>query len=499
VNRAAALGACVLALAACDDLLVADFPDTITEHDLRDARNAELQLMSAIALFECGYSAFGWVALGHEDVLESRAGVANVHSFTATPYTGDCDTAQQDGSWFDQIMGSRAMISNPRGTGVYDRLRNEWDLPLTRERLSAISAIYMAAALDHFGEFYCEMTFDGGDLLSPDDVLAMAESWITDLALVHIANEGDFALPNGISTSAESMAHGLRARIRWARGDLAGAASDAESVPPGFTAWVTREVGTTRRNKIYDSGTSAAFSGMTRQNVWWNPSTRRPNPATGLSWPDTIPFTGYVFLGVLPDGRAIDDRGYPIVWASGRTVQEAPIPLNNGAVPDPRVRHRFHSISGPAKPEIPTRYGSAADDIPLVDWEEMWLIRAENEGGQGAIDLVNEMRSSAGLPIVTYMDGGSATAEEIRFMVLEERRRWLFEDAGRYWSTKIRNTDVLWFPRAEGRSESGFQLLGGVRLAMPDAEYTINPYFLARGALAARGTGCDPLEAPVFP
>lgn len=495
---------CVAALAACDGLLDVESPHLITGDDLADPSNAQAQVYSAIAMFECGYSAFGWVALGHEDVLESVAGVAGtVHVFRSTPFTGVCDASQSSGAWFDQLMGSRAMLSNAGGTGVYDRLQGAWSLGPEGERLSAIAAIYMAAALSHFGEFFCEVTFDGGDLLTPDEVLAMAEDWITNRALVHIANFGDFVLPNGISTSAQTMAIGLRARIRWARGDLVGAVADAEAVPPGFTAWVTREAGSTRRKKIFDSGTSGGFSRMIGVNSWWNPASRRPNAATGQLWPDPIPFTGYIFLGVMPDGRAVDDNGYPVRWAQEvRSPQpfSLPIPLGNGATPDVRVPHIFRSISGPSPPDVPNTYRSVADDIPLVDWEEMWLIRAEQAGGQTAIDLANELRTVAGVPLITYVDGATATAQQIRYMLLEERRRAFFTDAGRYWSTKIRNTDVLWFPRGEGRTASGvYDLQGGVRLALPDNEYLTNPFLVARGGLAVRGTGCDPAEAPVFP
>ncbi len=502
-RRWVAATSCVAVLSACDGLLDVESPHLITGDDLADPSNAQAQVYSAIALFECGYSAFGWVALGHEDVFESVAGVAGtVHVFRPTPFTGVCDATQASGAWFDQIMGSRAMLSNGQGTGVYDRMRDEWSMGPEEERLSAIAAIYMAAALSHFGEFYCEVTFDGGDLVAPDDVLAMAEEWITDRALVHIANYGDFALPNGISTSAQTMAIGLRARIRWARGDLVGAVADAEAVPQGFTAWVTRESGATRRNKIYDSGTSS-FSGLLGVNAYWNPAVRRPNPATGQLWPNPIPFTGYIFLGVMPDGRVVDDAGYPVRWAQelrAPAPSSAPIPLGNGAIADVRVPHVFLSISGPAPREVPRRYTRVEDDIPLVDWDEMWLIRAEHAGGQTAIDLVNQLRAVAGVPLITYIDGATATPQQIRYMLLEERRRVLYTDAGRYWSTKIRNTDVLWFPRAEGRTGSGVYLLqGGVRLALPDNEYLSNPFLVARGGLAARGTGCDPAEAPVFP
>ncbi|MBM4183578.1 MAG: RagB/SusD family nutrient uptake outer membrane protein [Gemmatimonadetes bacterium] len=493
-------------LAGCDGLLEVEHPHLLTAGDLTNSANAEFQINSAIALFECGYSTFGWVALGHEDVAEYVSGfAAKAHVFRADPATGVCDTgffpAQ---AWFDQFMGARAMLSNADGTGVYQRLQGEWSLGVQTERLSALAALYVAAALDHFGEYYCEITFDGGDLLTPDEVLALAEDWITNRALAHIANHGDFALPNGIATSAQTTAIALRARIRWARGDLAGAAADAATVPPGFTAWVTRESGAQRRNKIFDAATfGSPFSAMLGVNRAWNGATRKPNPVTGQLWPDSVPFTGYFFLGVMPDGRAVSDAGYPVRWAQevrSPAPASAPVSLGNGAIPEVRTPHTFKSVSGPAPREVPNRFKSVADDIPLVDWKEMWLIRAEHAGGQAAIDLVNELRVASGMPLVTYITGASATAQQIRYMLIEERRREFFSQAGRYWSTKILNTDILWFPRGEGRTVSGvYALEGGVRLAMPTNEYLLNPHLVARGGLAVRGSGCDPAEAPVFP
>jgi hypothetical protein len=164
------------------------------------------------------------------------------------------------------------------------------------------------------------------------------------------------------------------------------------------------------------------------------------------------------------------------------------------------VPHVPKCISGPSPPDVPTRYARVDDDIPLVSWREMWLIRAEHAGGQAAIDLVNELRAAAGVPPVTYITGATATAQQIRYLLLEERRRVFYSEAGRYWATKIRNTDVLWFPRGEGLTQSGvYPLQGGVRLALPDNEYVHNPHLVERGGLASRSTGCDPAEAPVFP
>jgi hypothetical protein len=516
----------LLALTACDSLLAVDLPHQITNEDL-DATAAELQVHSAIALFECGYTAFGNFALGHEDALTSYAGVAaGSHVYGPSALTGECDAGDTSVAWFDQIVAARVMLSNAAGTGAYDRLQGDWAPGDVRERLSAIASIYVAASLAHLGEFMCDISLDGGDLVPHDDVLGMAEAWITDHALTHLASGGDFALPNGIASSAELMATALRARIRWARGDPASAATDAALVPQGFTAWITREAGRERRNKIYLANTAVGFSVMVGLNAWWNGPKRRPNPATGQLWPDTIPFTGYLFLGLLADGRAVDGRGRAVRWArETRGAGDQPVPLGNSAVPDARVTHFKLVGAGPQIREVPSRYASDTDDIPYMTWQELALIRAEwaNEQGDqaGAVAHINSVRASPSpIPPATSMapllpisgayfveltngavDGGQTDREAVRAAILEERRREFFAEGGRYWSTKLRNLDLLWFPRGEGTGPTlaNHALQGGVRLAMPDAEYTLNPFLHARGGLAARGTGCAPAEAPVVP
>ncbi len=253
-------------------------------------------------------------------------------------------------------------------------------------------------------------------------------------------------------------------------------------------AWIPRDAGLTLRNKIYNAGTEIAFSGMLGVNDWWD---GLPNPVTGQPWPSPIPFTGYIFLGVMPDGRAMGADGIPVRWAEeDRELGADPTPLNNGAVPDPRVQHFKKRIQGPQPREVPDKYKSNDEDIPLINWKEMWLIRAEIQGGQAAIDIVNDLRDLAGLPRVTYADPGNS--EQIRRMIIEERRRELFLE-GRYWATKIKNTDILWFPRGNGVTpEVGYNLQSGVRLALDEDEYNLNPNI----SLADRATACDPDEAP---
>lgn len=507
------------ALAGCHD-----------EHPTRpelDLTTAEARLDTAITLFECSYSTFGMMALGEEDVVQSVAGVFHYgHVYDPVPRPGRCGAELVSVEWLEDMRRSRRLLSDDpgrlvptatgEGVGVYDRLQEFAFVSEERERLSAISAIYVAAALGHLGEFLCEISVDGSDLLDPIGVLDLAEEWITGSpriagALGHIDAYGDFALPKGIAPSARRMALALRSRIRWAKGDLQGATEDATNVlstDPGFTAWITRDDGSlSRRNHTYEAVTANGLSFLLGVNDWWDSGIRRANPVTGDPWPDPVPFTGYRFLAIQSDGRTLDEAGIPIRWAEDeRDVNWDPIPLENGAVPDTRIPHHAKGLSGPELPEVPARYSSATDDIPFLTWEELRLIQADyafQEGdAPGVIERVNLLREAHGLPTISgdWEALLLADRDAVRSMLLEERRRELFSEGGRYWSTKIQNTDALWFPRGEGKTpHHGYLLQGAVRQTFLESEYTENPHFVARGGLEARGTGCATLPGSQTP
>jgi hypothetical protein len=513
------------ALSACDSLLEVELPHILTDEAISNISSAQIQVNSAQALFECGVSSMSWIAMGHEDIFESVAGVAGgAHIFLGTPGTGTCDSSQQNGSFFDQFMGTRQLIStdpaklgNSGGSnvikGIYDRLIDDgWMAQITGgERLAAIAAVYGAEALGHFAQYYCEGTFDAGRLMTAAELNTVAQEWVTNRALVHITNVGDFAMPNGASTSARNMALGLRAQLRLDAGDLAGANADALTIlgaAPTFAAFATRESGAQRRNKVYDAGTAVAFSGMIGVNTWWGGPSRNANPATGTTWPATIPFTGYIFLGVMPDGRTLEVDNTPVRWASeircsgatdprGCGTAEVPVSLGNTAVADTRVPHIFKSIQGPAKREVPNEFTAVENDIPLVTFRELQLIRARfenevNNNQAAAIAIINALRPAA-IPDITGAHATALTGNQaaMRLAILEEARRELYGgEYGRWWQWKIQNTDLMWFPRFEGFVPAGYRYQGGVRLAFPNNEYQQNPAFVAAGGLDARGSGC---------
>ncbi len=521
-GRVAAFGLLLGALSACDGLLEVDIPHILTDAALEGPATAETQVNSMIAQIECGTSVFAYIALGHEDVHASVAGIGGNNAlYRSTPDTGGgCDTSSANGNWFDQFMAARAggsrdpalfplaLQAEGDSRGVYDRIQNDpdWQASLggaEGEKLSAIAALYVAIALTHFGEFYCEIGIDGSEPMGPDAVLTMAGQWI-DRAFTHMSS--DFVMPFSISTSAHDMGYALRARIKWAQGDLAGANTEAAKITEGWTAWITRESGEQRRNKIFHAAQSVSFAGMVGQIDWWDSGVRSVNPATNALWPTTIPFTGYIFLGISPEGQTVDAAGYPMRWAKTlRDASDDPISLGNSATPDPRVTHAIKSVQGPGRFEVLTKYKSEGDDIPLVGWKEMVLIEAEYDMSTGALAAaiahVNIVRAATE---ATLISGGHMTTllgsqAHVRKVIIEERRRALFAEGARYWSTKIQNTDLLWFPRAEGQTTfQAYPLGGGVRLEFVGDEYDNNQHWVDAGGDDLKGTLCAADEAPII-
>jgi hypothetical protein len=136
-----------------------------------------------------------------------------------------------------------------------------------------------------------------------------------------------------------------------------------------------------------------------------------------------------------------------------------------------------------------------------MTWEELKLIQADYRlhvanDLSGAIDLVNEIRADKNLPVIqgAYRTTVESDAEYVRAVLLEERRRELFAEGARYWSTKIQNTDVLWFPRNRGQTPAqGYNTVGGVRMLFAGGEYEGNTVWRDQGGEALQGTGCASL------
>ena len=470
------LGLSLGALTGCEELLDVELPAQLGDEAVEDPAGATTLVNTVIGHFEGGYNwtvarSFGLEA-GCEVLLQSPG----VEDFCDYPPTMDVE-------WYNPLSISRSFAFQ-----LHDKL-GEWtvsQVPL-RARYLPIASIYAGATLAVMAEHLCEVTIDAGELMTPVQTYTEAEKWLTQaLSEIQALPGGDFALPHGIASSAKALAYGLRARVRWAMNNDAGALSDLAQVPQGFVAWATREPGTARMNLIANHTQVTGFAKLYGMVDWW---VGDPNPVTGKPWPDPIPFTGYHYLGILPDGRAVTEAGYPIRTAEATDPHPG---KEAGAVRDNRVPHTSGILQGSGERQLfQAKWRSEGDDLPWVSWKELQLIAAEIEGGQRAIDRVNVLRAADGLPLVTYASPGNA--EQIRYMIIEERRRALFVE-GRFYATALQNTDLLWFPRARGNDqEEGEDYGGAVKRLMPADEYLLNPNLTQ----ADRGTGCAADVRPV--
>jgi starch-binding outer membrane protein, SusD/RagB family len=272
----------------------------------------------------------------------------------------------------------------------------------TRERSLAKLAAYGGYTYTLLGEGMCEAPVDGGPLLSRSQLLGMAEERFTS-AIGHAQASGDNSILN--------MAYVGRARVRLNQGNGSGAVADAQQVPEGFVRHAGRsEVAPRRYNTV--------MTASHEQRNW----------------------------SVHPDYHNLEIDG----------------------VPDPRVELYDHGVVGTDNqtPQwSPMKYDSRSSPLPIARWEEAQLIIAEVEGGQTAVNIINDLRANVGLPGFESSD-----PVEIAEQVIEERRRELFLESHRL-NDMIRHD----LPFPTGLTHKGQPYEDATCVPIPDAERDNNP------------------------
>ena len=234
-------------LTGCDDLLEVELPGVVDESALADPAISGLLVNSAIADFECAYNNYTFGSSAFSDEMWHSSG------------------AQIDREWGGRIIDAnhQNMAQAPcQGTGfgqytpiqtarteAEDAVRRITEFPDADvpDKASLIATAHAYAGYNYvmLGEAFCEMAIDGGSLLTPDQVLRMAEEHFTQ------------ALSGG-AAEIVNMARVGRARVRLDLGDGPGALSDAQAVPEGFMKVASRGDDHPRRyNKGYDRYTRA--------------------------------------------------------------------------------------------------------------------------------------------------------------------------------------------------------------------------------------------------
>jgi hypothetical protein len=218
-------------------------------------------------------------------------------------------------------------------------------------------------------EGMCQMTIDGGPLMSKAAVLGIAKDRFSD-AITKATALGDQSLLN--------MAYVGKARAELDLADYAAAAADANKV--------------TDKNFVRNAEFSSATQG-------------RENRIYQLT-------IGGGFLSVAPP--------YQGLTVNGSADPRVPV-LNTGKVaPQDNVTPLW----------LQQKWLSATANFPIASWEEAQLIYAESVGGQTGLNAINAVRAKSGIAALTMADPNDATA--FKAAVLEERRRQLFSQGQRY-------------------------------------------------------------------
>jgi len=358
----ALVAAAVLLLGACDRLVTVEAPSRVIADGLDIPSNADLLANSVGADFECAFAQYvvAQGLVGNE--LEVATGLIVMKEYDRRDFKsfGSSYSLNTCSSVFD--VG----VYKPLSTARWDAdhlvsLLQKWtdaEVP-NRTSLLASSALYGGYSLVLLGESMCTAAIDLGPELTAAQLFQAAET--------RFATAISAAQTSG-NTSALNAALVGRARARHRQGKLAEAAADARQVPDGFVFNATYSTETPRR-----------------ENGVWTRNYRDQN------------FT------IDPSYRNLTYNG----------------------MPDPRVRlvNTGKLAAGDGRTPLwqQTKYPTISSPMPLASWREAQLIVAEATGGQTAVDIINKLHATAGLPPFASSDSAA-----IRNQLMYERKVELF-------------------------------------------------------------------------
>jgi len=353
----------VIGLAGCTDvldrLLVAEAPGDVEEGDLDNPAVASVLVDGAIADFECALAHYtvSGGLIGHE-LTDAQQ--------TAAQWDFDRRTITPDHGWYSSNscnarLGTYTPLSTARWFAAYARERLEgWtdEEVQNRRGLIATTDAYEGYSKVLIGEGFCSAAFDAGSELSREQVFQLAtESFTRAIDGAQAVGDDD----------TYNMALIGRARALLNLGRMDEAAADARLVPEGFVRNANFSPASSRsENNVFvmiNRGSFASVYGRYREMT----TEGMPDPR----------------VNVVDTGRT-GPNGQTIIWAQ-------------------------------------QKYPTAGSSMPIARWEEAQLIIAEAEGGQAAVEIINDLRGRAGLPAFASDDEA-----EIMEQIIEERRREFF-------------------------------------------------------------------------
>ena len=399
----------VALLGGCDGILDVSLPGQTEIGELANPRGAQLLVVSAQGDFECAYNRYV-----RQSGLISGELLGSLRAITDIPYM-ERNVLPIHTGFGESNCASGASLYTPLAIARFAaddataRVEefSAAELP-NREALLARAALFAGYSYAVLGEGFCEAAFDGGPALTPQQIFELAENRFTK-AIEAASVSGQSDLLNAARVG--------RARVRLPLGNAAGAAQDASQVPPGFTFYVTRSNAEGRRqNQVYmDNYRSETVTVGTK---YWN-----------VEWEG------------VPDPRvAVEDMDR----------------VTGGDNQTRLVRQLKYTA-----PEAPIR---------LASYTEAQLIRAEVEGGQVAVGIINALHAAVGLPPFVSDD-----PEEIRQQVIEQRRRELFLEGHRMGDLRRFGGFAEWAEHGQPHPYANLTFGSTSCFPLPDVERANNP------------------------
>ncbi len=398
------LGAVIVATAsvgvtACRDILSVHVPGRVPADALNDPTLAGTLAAGVVADVECAWNNYvAGAALISDEFVQASSNLnqrnwasRQITADEPTLATGSCSTAY---GIYTPLQTARFQAED-----VFNRLQSFPDAQVPNKvALQATVRAYGGFALVALGEGFCRMAINGGPIMTPTQVLQLAETWFTDaIGLAQQANNQDIL----------NMALVGRARVRLDLQNFAGAIADAQKVKVGYLKVATRDASSTRRydalceNVVCPQGKNATVAPNYR-NVTWQGV---PDPR----------------VAVTNSGQLAFDNAQ--IWYY------------------------------PTKKHTSRDYG-----LLLASYREARLFIAEASARTGdlatARQLINQMHTEAGIP--SYDPNGTDTQDAVIAQVIEERRRELFTEGGHRLNDQLRFRGTKWNIPFKGEPGSVF-------------------------------------------
>lgn len=377
------LAAATVSLMACGvgNILDVHVPGRVQEGALDDPALAGTLTASVVSDLECAWNNYAAGSALISDEFIQASGNLNQRNWGSRRITADEPTMAQGSCRTQYGIFTTLQTARFQAEDIFTRLESFTDAQVAnRLSLEATVKAYGAYALVALAEGFCEMTVDGGPLMTKAQVLQLAETRFTEA--IDLATRSN-------STDILNMALVGRARVRLDLENFSGALADAGRVTVGYTKMVTRDETDVRR---YDAFCEFITCATNRHAT------------------------------VAPNYRNVTWQGVPDPRVAVSTKNQ--LAFDNAQI------HYFPT----------SKHTSRSFGLIIASYKEARLISAEAAARTGdlatARQLINAMHSTAGIP--GYDLAGTDTQDQVIAQVIEERRRELFTEGGARLNDQIR-------------------------------------------------------------